>query len=59
MVKAQIALLKKMQEDVSEIKADIEVIQVKLDMLQRVVYGTVSVILLAVVTAGMKFLLVQ
>lgn len=52
-------LLQQMRDDIDEIKQDVEVIKVKLDMLQRVVYGAVSVILLAVLTAAMKFVLAQ
>jgi len=52
-------MLEQMQSDLNDIKADVEVIKVKLDMLQRVVYGAVSVVLLAVLTAAMKFIIVK
>lgn len=49
--------LEEMEKDLSAIKADIEVIKVRLDMLSRVVYGAVSVILLGVLTAGLTLIL--
>ena len=52
-------LLEQMRDDLNIVRADVEVIKVRIDMLSKVVYGAVSVVLLAVLTAAMSFVIKQ